>query len=47
MNEKLKQINEDHGTTAGLNYMSAMFGLMCLRDYEYWDDEPCPCSECK
>ena len=49
MRKKLKEIAEEHGDVAMLNYQSAMVGLMCLRDYEYWNEinEPCPCPECK
>ena len=30
-----------------LNYLSAITGLMCLRDYKDWDKTICPCRECK
>jgi|TARA_Y100000310_G_C20504960_1_gene725937 hypothetical protein len=30
-----------------LNYLSAITGLMCLRDYRDWEETLCPCPECK
>ena len=47
MNEKMREIADEHGDVGLLNYISAKVGLFCLEDYrDAWGDEPCPCPGC-